>query len=210
MDCIHLKVRDRQVANRPIFIALAATVDGNRDILELWGGAGGKGAKYWLAGPDRNQEPRGRGRAHARLRRPQGSARFRGQRVADHDRANMRDPPGGGEFPLPPHGRTGTRSLRPRPWTRPQRGLQEERWGGPDPKKTSVSVSTAEMTGTMIPPVTGSRTKDFVLPRNTEAHRHLNLGEMALQQVARVPGPDQHPRRGLDPGYLKAPVGSVR
>jgi transposase-like protein len=48
IDCIHVKVRDGQVANRPISVALAVTVDGNRDILGLWAGDGGEGAKYWL------------------------------------------------------------------------------------------------------------------------------------------------------------------
>lgn len=48
IDCIHVKVRDGQVANRPIYIALAVPVEGNRDILGLWAGDGGEGAKYWL------------------------------------------------------------------------------------------------------------------------------------------------------------------
>lgn len=48
IDCIHVKVRDGQVANRPIYIALAVTTEGNRDILGLWCGDGGEGAKYWL------------------------------------------------------------------------------------------------------------------------------------------------------------------
>ena len=48
IDCIHVKVRDGQVANRPVYVALAVTVDGNRDILGLWVGDGGEGAKYWL------------------------------------------------------------------------------------------------------------------------------------------------------------------
>ncbi len=47
IDAIHVKVRDGQVANRPIYVALAVTVDGNRDILGLWAGDGGEGAKYW-------------------------------------------------------------------------------------------------------------------------------------------------------------------
>jgi len=47
IDCIHVKVRDGQVANRPIYVALAVTVEGNRDILGLWIGDGGEGAKYW-------------------------------------------------------------------------------------------------------------------------------------------------------------------
>ncbi|WP_419196580.1 IS256 family transposase [Actinacidiphila glaucinigra] len=48
IDCVHVKVRDGQVANRPIYVALAVTVDGTRDILGLWAGDGGEGAKYWL------------------------------------------------------------------------------------------------------------------------------------------------------------------
>ena len=47
IDAIHVKIRDGQVANRPIYVALAVTVEGNRDILGLWAGDGGEGAKYW-------------------------------------------------------------------------------------------------------------------------------------------------------------------
>jgi transposase-like protein len=44
------KIRDGQVANRPIYVALAVTADGERDILGLWAGehGDGEGAKYWL------------------------------------------------------------------------------------------------------------------------------------------------------------------
>ena len=48
IDCIHVKIRDGQVANRPIYVALAVDVDGSKDILGLWAGQGGEGAKYWL------------------------------------------------------------------------------------------------------------------------------------------------------------------
>lgn len=48
LDAIHVKIRDGKVANRPIYVALAVTVDGNRDILGLWAGDGGEGAKFWL------------------------------------------------------------------------------------------------------------------------------------------------------------------
>ena len=48
LDAIHVKIRDGQVANRPIYVVLAVTVDGTRDILGLWAGDGGEGAKYWL------------------------------------------------------------------------------------------------------------------------------------------------------------------
>jgi transposase-like protein len=50
IDCIHVKIREGTVANRPIYVALAVTVDGTRDILGLWAGehGDGEGAKYWL------------------------------------------------------------------------------------------------------------------------------------------------------------------
>ncbi|MEV5501370.1 IS256 family transposase [Nonomuraea fuscirosea] len=48
VDAIHVKLREGQVANRPIYVALAVTVDGERDILGLWAGDGGEGAKFWL------------------------------------------------------------------------------------------------------------------------------------------------------------------
>ena len=50
IDCINVKIRDGQVANRPIYVALAVTVDGTREILGLWAGehGDGEGAKYWM------------------------------------------------------------------------------------------------------------------------------------------------------------------
>jgi putative transposase len=48
IDAIHVKIRDGAVANRPIYTAVAVTVDGDRDILGLWVGEGGEGAKFWL------------------------------------------------------------------------------------------------------------------------------------------------------------------
>src|SRR3954452_4304770 len=48
IDAIFVKVRDGQVANRPIYVAIGVTIDGERDILGLWAGQGGEGAKYWL------------------------------------------------------------------------------------------------------------------------------------------------------------------
>src|SRR5947207_10274110 len=48
LDAIHVKIRDGKVANRPVYVALAVTVDGCRDILGLWAGDGGEGAKFWF------------------------------------------------------------------------------------------------------------------------------------------------------------------
>jgi putative transposase len=48
IDAIVVKIRDGQVANRPVCTAIGVTVDAKRDILGLWVGTGGEGAKYWL------------------------------------------------------------------------------------------------------------------------------------------------------------------
>jgi hypothetical protein len=50
IDAVHVKIRDGNVANRPIYVALAVTVNGTRDILGLWAGdhGDGEGAKFWL------------------------------------------------------------------------------------------------------------------------------------------------------------------
>ena len=50
VDAIMVKVREGQVANRPVYLALGVTVDGERDILGLWAGehGDGEGAKFWL------------------------------------------------------------------------------------------------------------------------------------------------------------------
>src|SRR6266542_4103285 len=36
IDAIQVKIRDGAVANRPIYVALGVTCDGERDILGLW------------------------------------------------------------------------------------------------------------------------------------------------------------------------------
>ena len=48
IGCVHVKIRDGQVANRPIYVALAVTADGGKDVLGLWvGDSNGEGAKFW-------------------------------------------------------------------------------------------------------------------------------------------------------------------
>src|SRR5215475_5112135 len=49
IDAIVVKVRDGQVANRPVYAAIGVTVDGHKDVLGLWMGTGGEGAKFWLS-----------------------------------------------------------------------------------------------------------------------------------------------------------------
>lgn len=49
IDAIVLKVRDGQVSNRPVYVAVGITLDGYRDVLGLWvGPSGGEGAKQWM------------------------------------------------------------------------------------------------------------------------------------------------------------------
>lgn len=49
IDAIVVKVRDGQVANRPFYAAIGVSLEGERDILGLWAGTGGEGAKFWMA-----------------------------------------------------------------------------------------------------------------------------------------------------------------
>ena len=49
IDAVHVKVRDGQVTNRPMYVAIGVTVNGERDILGIWAGEGGEGAKFWLS-----------------------------------------------------------------------------------------------------------------------------------------------------------------
>jgi putative transposase len=50
IDAINVKIRDGQVANRPIYVVLGVNLDGERDVLGMWvGPAGGEGAKFWMS-----------------------------------------------------------------------------------------------------------------------------------------------------------------
>src|SRR6478735_1658076 len=49
IDAIMVKVRDGQVANRPVYAAIGVGVDGGKDVLGLWMGSGGEGAKFWMS-----------------------------------------------------------------------------------------------------------------------------------------------------------------
>jgi putative transposase len=49
IDAIVIKVRDSQVANRPVYVVIGVNLDGDRDVLGLWlGPSGGEGAKQWM------------------------------------------------------------------------------------------------------------------------------------------------------------------
>ena len=49
IDAVVVKVRDGQVANRPIYAAIGVSLAGEKDVLGLLAGTGGEGAKFWMA-----------------------------------------------------------------------------------------------------------------------------------------------------------------
>ena len=48
IDALVVKVRDGQVTNKPFYVVIGVTTAGERDILGIWAGDGGEGAKFWL------------------------------------------------------------------------------------------------------------------------------------------------------------------
>jgi transposase-like protein len=74
IDAIVVKVRDGQVANRPFYGAIGVTPAGERDILGLWVGTGGEGAKFTDECAHRSAQPRREGRFLRGLRRAEGLA----------------------------------------------------------------------------------------------------------------------------------------
>ena len=57
VDAINVKVRDGQVANRPVYAAIGVDPEGHKDILGMWISGGGESAKFWM-GVDRAAQPR--------------------------------------------------------------------------------------------------------------------------------------------------------
>jgi putative transposase len=49
IDAIVVRIRDGQVANRPLYAAIGVTLAGEKDVLGLWAGTGGEGAKFWMS-----------------------------------------------------------------------------------------------------------------------------------------------------------------
>ena len=89
IDAIVVKVRDGQVANRPFYAAIGVSLAGERDILGLWAGTGGEGAKFWMSVLT---DLRNRGVKDVvlrGLRRAQRPARGGQQRVAAGHRADL-------------------------------------------------------------------------------------------------------------------------
>jgi transposase-like protein len=71
IDAIVVKVRDGQVANRPVYAAIGVTLEGRKDVLGLtMGTGGGEGAKFWMSVLVGLKEPRRARRVFPRLRWP--------------------------------------------------------------------------------------------------------------------------------------------
>ncbi|MEW2386719.1 IS256 family transposase, partial [Micromonospora sp. NPDC047707] len=49
IDAIVVKIREGQVANRPVYVTVGINLAGERDVLGLRVGTGGEGAKAWMA-----------------------------------------------------------------------------------------------------------------------------------------------------------------
>jgi transposase-like protein len=92
VDAIVVKVRDGQVANRPFYAAIGVTVEGRKDVLGLWAGTGGEGAKFSDERARRLEKPGGERRVLPGLRRAQRPARGGRAGLARHDRPNLHHP----------------------------------------------------------------------------------------------------------------------
>src|SRR4051794_11693524 len=92
IDAVMVKVRDGQVANRPIYAAIGVTLAGEKDVLGLWAGTGGEGAKFSDERAHRPAQPRRQGHLLRGLRWPEGATGGGRQRVAPDDRADLHHP----------------------------------------------------------------------------------------------------------------------
>ena len=47
IDVLYVKIRDGQVSNHPIYVAMGINLAGERDVVGVWAGDGSEGAKQW-------------------------------------------------------------------------------------------------------------------------------------------------------------------
>jgi transposase-like protein len=112
IDAIVVKVRDGQVANRPIYAAIGVTLGGEKDVLGLWAGTGGEGAKFWMSVLT---DLRNRGVKDVFFLVCDGLKGLPdvvGQRVAADHRANMHHPPDPQHLPTRVQARLGCAQTR--------------------------------------------------------------------------------------------------
>ena len=84
-DALRVKIRDEGlVRNKAVYVALALNSDGEKEVLGLWIEQT-EGAKFWLQGDERTQDPRHQRRPDRSRRRAQGLSRGDRHSVsADH------------------------------------------------------------------------------------------------------------------------------
>jgi Transposase, Mutator family len=99
IDAIVVKIRDGQVANRPIYVAMGVTIDGERDVLGMWvGPTGGRAPRFWMTALT---ELRNRGITDTFIVCwPQRAARVDPRHLAAGRRPDVRRPPGAFSGPL--------------------------------------------------------------------------------------------------------------
>lgn len=89
IDAPVVKVCGGQVANRPVYAAIGVTVQGRKDVLGLWMGTGGGGAKYSMSVLMSLRNRGVQDTMFARVRWPQRPPGGGGECVAAGDRANV-------------------------------------------------------------------------------------------------------------------------
>ena len=110
VDAIMVKVRDGQVRNKPIYVVVGVTVPGERDILGLWAGDGGEGAKFWLQALTALKNRGVPDVCIAVCDRLQTPSRHHHHRVGVHGGSAVHHPPPAQHVPILRRGSTGTRS----------------------------------------------------------------------------------------------------
>ncbi len=193
---------DGQVANRPIYVAIGVTVDGERDILGLWAGSGGEGAKYWQ---QVLTELRNRGVEdvlHPRLRRADRPARRGRPRLAGDHRADLCDPPAAQQLPLRlQEGLAGSSPETSSPST--PRRPRPRRWPGSPSSPTPGRPATRRSCGCGRTP---GRSSPRSCVRRRDPHGHLHDQRDREPQLPVPPvgqGPRALPQRA---GRAEAPL----
>jgi putative transposase len=115
IDAIVVKVRDGQVTNRPIYVAIGVSTAGERDILGLWLGRRRRRRQVLARGVDRAEEPRCRRLLHRGLRRATRAARRDYHHLAAGADPDLCAAPGAQHLPL----RLSRRLGRPRAGSAP-------------------------------------------------------------------------------------------
>ena len=65
-DALRVKIRDEGTGkNKAVYLAIGVRCSGHKEVLGFWIEQS-EGAKFWIRGDDRTQEPRHRGHPHCR------------------------------------------------------------------------------------------------------------------------------------------------